>query len=120
VQPTPTTAREAVERTAQAVVAGNLAQLMSDITAEALTQMMQMSASAGGLTLTQMPSITGYEIEEMGETQDGEGEVFQVTFQSAAGNASLETTWRQVTGAWKITAVQLLSAEAAPPTDQAT
>jgi hypothetical protein len=110
----PTTAREAAERTAQAVVAGNLAQLMSDITAEALTQMMQMSASAGGLTLTQMPSITGYEIEEMGETEDGEGEVFQVNFQSEAGNASLETTWRQVTGAWKITAVQLLSAEAPP------
>ena len=111
MQPTPTTAREAAERTAQAVVAGNLAQLMSDITAEALTQMMQMSASAGGLTITQLPPVTGYDIEEMGQTEDGEGENFQVTFKSSAGNARLETTWRQVTGQWKITAVQLLSAE---------
>ncbi|MEX0783710.1 MAG: hypothetical protein WD557_13780 [Dehalococcoidia bacterium] len=117
MQPTPTTAREAAERTAQAVVDGNLAQLMSDITAEALTQMMQLSASAGGLTLTQMPGLTGYEIEWMGQTEDGEGEVFQVTFQSSAGNASLETTWRQLTGAWKITAVQLLSTEPAPQGD---
>ncbi|MGH2609451.1 MAG: hypothetical protein ACRDHF_10220 [Tepidiformaceae bacterium] len=117
MQPTPTTAREAAERTAQAVVSGNLAQLMSDITPEALTQMMQMSASAGGLSLTQMPALTGYELEEMGQTEDGEGEVFQVTFNSDAGNASIETTWRQVTGAWKITAVSLLSAEAAPSPD---
>jgi hypothetical protein len=120
LQPTPTTAREAAEQTAQAVVAGNLAHLMSAITPEALTQMMQMSASAGGLTLTQMPTLTGYEIEEMGQTEDGEGETFQVTFKSSAGNASLETTWRQVTGAWKITAVQLLSAEAAPPPSEPT
>jgi hypothetical protein len=114
----PSTAREAAEQTAQAVVDGNLAALMSTITPEALTQMMQMSASAGGLTVTQMPSVTGYDLEEMGQTEDGEGEIFQVTFKSEAGNASLETTWRQVTGAWKITAVQLLSAEAAPSPDQ--
>ena len=116
----PTTAREAAERTAQAVADGNLAQLMSDITPEALTQMMQLGASAGGLSPTQMPSISGYEIEEMGQTEDGEGEVFQVTFKSSAGNASIETTWRQVTGVWKITAVQLLSAEAAASTDNPT
>lgn len=115
MQPGPTTAREAAERTAQAVVSGNLAQLMSDITPEALTQMMQMSASSGGFSLAQMPSLTGYEIAEAGQTEDGE--VLQVTFKSSAGKATMETTWREVTGAWKITAVQLLSAEAAPPAD---
>lgn len=114
MQPNPTTAREAAERTAQAVVSGNLAQLMSDITAEALTQMVQLGASAGGLTVTQLPAVTGYEIAEMGPTEDSEGEVLRVTFTSAAGNASIETTWRQVLGAWKITAVSLVSAEATP------
>lgn len=113
MQPAPATAREAVERNAQAVVAGNFPQIMADITPEALAQMLQMGASAGGLSPAQMPNISAYDIAEAGQTEDGEGEVFQVTFTSPIGKATLEATWRQVTGAWKVTAIQLVSAEAA-------
>jgi hypothetical protein len=89
---------------------------MYDVTPEAMTQLMQMGASAGGLSPTQMPNITGYEIADAGETQDGEGHNFQVTFVSSAGRATLETTWRQLVGQWKIAAVRLLSTEAADDT----
>ncbi len=103
-------AREAAERNAQAVMTGNLAQVMSDITPEALTQMMQLGAS-GGMSPATMPNITGYTLNEMG--QDGDGHLFHVTFHSAAGSATLAATWKQIMGQWKITAVALVSAEAA-------
>lgn len=117
MEPGPASAREAAERNAEAVVAGNFSQIMADITPEALTQMMQMGASAGGLNPAQLPNISAYAIAEAGQTEDGEGEIFQVAFTAAAGTATLEATWRQVAGAWKITAIRLVSAEAAPTGD---
>ncbi|HEX6030847.1 MAG TPA: hypothetical protein VFY90_05395 [Tepidiformaceae bacterium] len=115
MQPGPATAREAAERNAAAVVAGNFSQVMADITPEALTQMMQMGAAAGGLSPTQMPNISGYELSDAGKTDDGEGERFHVTFVSSVGRATLEATWQQVMGQWKIVGVTLVSAEPAPP-----
>ena len=114
MDPSPATAREAAELNAQAVVAGNFPHVMAHITPEALTQMLQLGASAGNLSPAQMPSISGYEIADAGQTEDGNGEVFHVTFTSPIGKATLEATWRQITGQWKITAIQLLSAEPAP------
>jgi hypothetical protein len=108
----PGTAREATERTARAVVAGNLAQIMADLTPEALAQMMAMGASAGSLSPASMPNITAYEIAEIG--LDGDSEVFHITFTSAVGRATLAATWRQIMGQWKIAAVSLVSAEASP------
>lgn len=107
----PGTAREAAERNAQAVVAGNLAQIMGDITPEALTQMMQMAAQAGGMSPAAMPGIQGYEIVEM--PPEGDGEVFNVTFTSSVGRATLAATWKQMMGQWKLTSIGLVSAEAA-------
>jgi hypothetical protein len=107
----PATAREAVERNAQAVMSGNLTQIMADITPEALAQMMQMGAQAGGLSPAQMPNIEGYEVEEKGV--EGEAEVFHVTFRSSAGTATLGTAWKRIMGQWKLTAVELVSAELA-------
>ncbi len=110
----PGTAREAAERNAQAVMDGNLALIMGDITPEALTQMMQMAAQAGGLSPAAMPNIEGYEISEM-PPEDG-GEVFHVQFRSAVGKATLSTTWKEFMGQWKIAAVSLVSADPAPTT----
>ena len=106
---TPGTAREAAERNAKAVMAGNLAQIMGDITPEALTQMMQMAAQAGGMSPAAMPNIQGYEITEL--PSEGDGELFHVTFTSPQGHATLAATWKQVMGQWKITAISLVSAE---------
>ena len=107
----PVTAREAAERNAKAVMEGNLALIMGDITPEALTQMMQMAAVAGGLSPAAMPNIEGYEITEMPAADDGE--VFEVEFRSAFGKATLSTTWKEIMGQWKIAAVRLVSAEPA-------
>ena len=108
----PGTAREAVERSAQAVLAGNLPQLMADITPEALSQMMAMGATAGGLAPSTMPNIQGYEIEEKGT--DGEAETFHVTFTSSIGKATVSLKWKQILGQWKITEAGLVAAEPAP------
>ncbi len=107
----PGSAREAAERNAEAVTTGNLSQVMADITPEALAQMMQLGAQAGGLSPAAMPSIEGYEIADAG--QDADGQVFNVTFRSAAGTATIATTWKQIMGQWKIAAVELLSVEQA-------
>lgn len=109
----PTTAREAAERNAQAIMTGNLSQLMADITPDVLAQVMAMGAQAGGLSPAQMPNIQGYEIQEMGQ-EDG-ADVFHVTFRSDAGTATLSASWKQVMGQWKVVAVSLVSAEPAPP-----
>ena len=108
------TAREAAERNATAVMAGNLAQVMADITPQALQQMMQLG-SGGNLAPQSMPSITGYRIDEVG--REGDAELFHVTFESPAGTATLATRWEQVMGQWKITEIGLVSAERAegPP-----
>ncbi|MGH2633641.1 MAG: hypothetical protein ACRDG3_09555 [Tepidiformaceae bacterium] len=110
-------AREAAERNAQAVMSGNLSQIMSDITPEALTQMMQMASAAGSLSPASMPNIESYAIEEL--PPEGEAHLFNVTFTSAIGMATLAATWKQVTGQWKITAIALVSAEATPGTETA-
>jgi hypothetical protein len=111
----PGTAREAAERNAEAVMTGNLSQVMADITPEALAQMMQLGAQAGAMSPASMPSIEGYEISEMGE--DADGQVFQMTFRSPIGRATVAMTWKQIMGQWKIAAVALVSVE--PTTGEA-
>ena len=114
----PGSAREAAERNAKAVMSGNLSQIMADITPEALSQMMQMASAAGGLSPASMPNIEGYAIEEL--PLEGEAHPFNVTFTAAIGKATLATTWKQVMGQWKITAIALVSAEPAAGTEPAT
>jgi hypothetical protein len=105
---TPANAREAADRNANAVMTGNLSQVMADVTPEALQQLMGLGTS-GGLTPQSMPSISGYEIEE--QTDDAEGELFHVRFDSPAGSATLAARWKEVMGQWKITEVALVAAE---------
>jgi hypothetical protein len=75
--------------------------------------MMSLGSAAGGLSPAQMPSIEGYDVEDMGA--EGDTEVFHITFRSSVGTATLKASWKQVMGQWKITAVSLVSAEATPP-----
>ncbi len=103
----PGSAREAAERNAEAVMTGNLAQIMADITPDALSQMMAMGAQ-GGVSPASMPSISGYELTELGS--DGDAEVFNVTFISSAGTATLATKWKQIMGQWKVTGIELIAA----------
>jgi hypothetical protein len=95
-------------------MSGNLAQLMADITPEALAQMMQLGASAGNLSPASMPSIEGFEVTDVG-SDGNDGELFDVCFRSAVGTATLRATWKLIMNQWKITAVGLVSAEPASP-----
>ena len=104
----PGSAREAAERNAEAVMTGNLAQIMSDITPDALSQMMSMGAQ-GGVSPASMPNISGYELSDAGT--DGDAHVFHVTFASSAGTATLATKWKQIMGQWKVTGIELVAAE---------
>jgi hypothetical protein len=113
----PGSAREAAERNAQAVMSGNISQVMADITPEALTQMMQLAAANGGVSPATMPNMESYEIEDAGQTEDG-GQRYRVTFVAAEGRATLTATWRQVLNGWKITAVALESAQRAEDGDR--
>ena len=85
--------RAAVERNAEALMTGNFNQIMADITPEALAQIMQAAPQAGG----------------MGATEDGH--VFNVTFVSTQGRATLSSTWKQILGQWKIAGGALVSVE---------
>jgi hypothetical protein len=102
------TAREAADRNAQALVAGNMMQLMMDITPEAMAGLMQMGAAAGvnpgAFSLTSMPAITGYELGESA-VLDGGAELIPATFHSALGSMTIVATWKEIAGAWKIAAV---------------
>ena len=110
------TAREAMERTAQAVMTGNLAQLMGDITPEALAQVMQLVPQGGaGLSLANMPNISGYQLLQFGPQEDG-GELFHATFESSLGKATLGLVWKQIMGQWKIASVSLVGIEPIPGT----
>ena len=104
----PGTAREAAERNAQAVMAGNLSHLMADITPDVLMQMMQLGAD-GGLTPQAMPSITGYQLKPI--TAEEDSELFHVTFASAIGSATLAAKWKLVLGQWKIVEIGLVGYE---------
>lgn len=111
---TPGSAREAAERNAQAVMSGNISQVMADITPEALTQIMQLAAANGGVSPATMPDMQSYEIEDAGQSDDG-GERFRVNFVAREGSATLTATWKQIAGQWKITAVNLIQAERTEP-----
>lgn len=104
----------AVERTAEAVKSGNFAQLMADVTPEAIAQLMQMApAGAGQLSITSMPAISGFDITE--QPMEGDAHVFQVAFHSSIGRATLAGSWRNILGQWKVTGVRLVGIEPAEP-----
>lgn len=108
----PSTAREAAERNAKAIMEGNLSQLMADITPEVMAQVMALGTQApAGLSITQMPNIQGYEIADKG--RDDETDVFEVTFRSDIGSATIAASWKQVMGQWKIVNIALVGAELA-------
>lgn len=86
----------AVHRTCQAVVAGNLAQVISDLTPEAMGKLMTGQAQLGGGGI---PQISGYEVRSI--LPDGEDYLATVVFKGAQ-EVGLQARWRRVDGAWKI------------------
>jgi hypothetical protein len=103
--------RAAVERTARAVMTGNLAQVMADLAPEAMTQLMQLASGAQGLSPAQLPSIDGFEVEEV--SASAEEARYRVRFRSSMGSVTVATTWRPMVGQWKVVEIGLAGFELA-------
>lgn len=86
---------EAVKQNCQAVLAGDLMRIMSDLTPEALGALM---ANAGG-GMGAMPTLTSFNIES--HDVNGDDHVFKIQFKGDQDFLAL-ATWREVAGAWKI------------------
>ena len=92
-----TPVEEAVKQNCQAVLAGDLMRIMSDLTPEALGTLMASAGGGGGMGA--MPALTGFEIKN--QEQTGDDHVFTVEF-TGDQTFTAVATWRDVAGAWKI------------------
>jgi hypothetical protein len=92
---------EAVKENCQAVLAGDLMRIMSDLTPEALGALM---ANSGGGGMGAMPTLTGFNIES--HEQEGDDHIFTVKF-SGDQDFTAKATWRDVGGAWKIANLEM-------------
>ena len=95
------TAEEAAHRHAKAAVDGNLGQLMSDLTPEALAGLMAQGGAGGGF---QQPS--GYELKL--HAQEGDDYLFDVTYQGPVGNVTLRDRFRVIGDQWKVVEAKIL------------
>ena len=94
------TVEDAVRQNCQAMLTGDLMRVMTDLTPEALTQVM---ANAGG-GMGAMPALTSFDIQSHDE--QGDDHVFKIKF---AGDQDFTAvaTWRDVGGQWKIAALAM-------------
>lgn len=88
---------EAVKQNCQAVLTGDMMRIMSDLTPEALGNLMASAGGGGGMGA--MPTLTGFDIKS--HDQNGDDHVFTVAF-SGDQTFTAVATWRDVGGAWKI------------------
>lgn len=91
---------DAVKANCEALIAGDLMKVMTDLSPEAMAQMM----AAGGGGMGAMPQLTGYEI--LDRRQEGEDHVFTVKF-TGSQEFTVSATWADFGGVWKIKALAL-------------
>ncbi len=92
---------DAVKRNADALIAGNIAQLFTDITPEAMTKLTQMAGTMMGAAQagSPMPKLTSYEI--VSREQDGDDHIYDVRF-SGDVQFGVKNRWREVNEQWKL------------------
>ena len=90
------TVEEAVTRNCEALIAGNIAQIFTDMTPEAMAKLSQSAAATAG---GPMPKLTRYEI--VGREQEGDDHVYDVRF---AGDVhfGVRGRWREIDNQWKL------------------
>jgi len=89
-------AEEAVRRNCEALIAGNIAQIFTDMTPQAMAK---LSQSAGAQMGGPMPKLTGYEI--VGREQQDADQVYDVRFAGDV-NFGVKASWREIDGQWKL------------------
>ncbi|HXK33345.1 MAG TPA: hypothetical protein VNM91_04935 [Dehalococcoidia bacterium] len=93
---------EAVKQNCQALLAGDLMRIMSDLTPEAMAQVMASAGGGGGMGA--MPALTGFDI--LSHEQQGDDHLFKVKF-TGDQEFTASATWRDVGGVWKIAALTM-------------
>jgi hypothetical protein len=92
------TAEDALRRTCDAVLVGDMMTAMQDLSPEAFNDAMAMGAN-----IMALPTPVSYEVESR-EAADGE-ERFVVRFKTNAQDIIARSSWRQIDGAWKIVSI---------------
>lgn len=90
------TVEEAVKRNCEALIAGNIAQIFTDMTPQAMAK---LSQSAGAQMGGPMPKLTAYEIVE--RRQDEDDHIYDVRFQGDVA-FGVKARWREIDNAWKL------------------
>ena len=93
-----------MRRAADALVRGDIMTAMADLSPEAYNDAMTMGAN-----IAMLPQPHGYEVESREEA--GGEHRFVVRFKTTAQDILARASYRQIDGAWKITAI---SAEGLP------
>ena len=94
------TVEDAVKQNCQAMLIGDLMRVMTDLTPEALTQVM---ANAGG-GMGAMPTLTSFDIQS--HEEQGDDHVFKIKFGGDQEFTAI-ATWRDIGGQWKIAALAM-------------
>ena len=94
------TARETVDRHAQAAIEGKTDVAMADIAPETMSSLGAFAEKMGPV------QPKGYEI--LGEADDGEHKVFRVKYSHETGSVTVESTWTLKGEAWKVIKVIVL------------
>jgi hypothetical protein len=99
------TPEQATRRVAEAILAGDYMTPMSEVTPDALFQVMQLG---GGMM--NLPPPESYELQPL----DGAaGTNFRITFKAGDKALSATITWGEVEGSWKIVSITDVVAPAA-------
>ena len=94
------TARETVERHAQAAIERKTGVAMADIAPEAMSSL--------GAFAEKMGPVQPKAHEILGEADDGEHKVFRVKYSHETGSVTVESTWALRGEAWKVIKVTFL------------
>ena len=88
------TARETVERHAQAAVEGKMDVVAGDLVPEVAANIQPLAEKLGAV------QPTGYEIQS--ESKEGDHVVFRVKYIGKTESLSVESTWALMGEAWKV------------------
>jgi hypothetical protein len=92
------TAEDAMRRTCDAILRGDIMTAMADLSPEALNEAMMMGAN-----IAMLPMPQSYAVESREEA--GGEHRFVVRFKTSAQDIVARATWRDMGGAWKIVSI---------------
>jgi hypothetical protein len=89
--------QSAADQFARDLVSQNIAGLMVAFTPEGMGKAMAMQAQTAGQP---QPTPSGFEVKVVG--QDGDDHMVDLVMNTADGDRTISTTWRDIAGSWKV------------------